>query len=554
MDRKRILLVKLDKGKLKDSADLLGSLLMAKVQVAAFSRSDVPQRKRVPFYLYIDEFQNFASDSFATILSEARKYGLSLVMAHQTLAQISPELRSLILGNTGIQVYFRANRQDAQLLAKEAFEYSGFEVKSVRSFSPKYWSLGEEWELHTEELQKLSPRECYVKHKIEGGLIGLQTVEVKPPRALAGITEEEFAELVDACPFGRKYLVERASLRALASGPSPEVPDESERFDEKAAANASEAVRRPDEKHPEAVARSRKPKKGRPEAESSREDLLPEEEGVLEFILQHPGTFVTPMYQELGLSGYRGDRLKESLIRKGLIVQEETRAGKRGRLAKVLALTAAGHNRAKQGGVAGKGGDDHKRLQEMFREQAEVYDWTAVVEERIPRTQETVDVGLRKGDVRVAIEISSTTKAEHEMQNIRKCLEAGYDYVVSVCAEDKRLQMLKAEAKKSFSPRELERIRFFAPSRVKDFLKSLSVPAIVSENPIVSGQISRQKQLMDMNEASEYLGIRKNTLYEWVIERKIPHVRVGRLLKFRREDLENWLRKRTREEKDRDFV
>jgi type IV secretory pathway TraG/TraD family ATPase VirD4 len=76
--------------------------------------------------LYIDEFQNFASDSFATILFEARKYGLSLIMAHQTLAQISPELKSLILGNTGIQVYFRLNRQDAQALAKKAFEYSGY--------------------------------------------------------------------------------------------------------------------------------------------------------------------------------------------------------------------------------------------------------------------------------------------------------------------------------------------------------------------------------------------------------------------------------------------
>jgi excisionase family DNA binding protein len=89
---------------------------------------------------------------------------------------------------------------------------------------------------------------------------------------------------------------------------------------------------------------------------------------------------------------------------------------------------------------------------------------------------------------------------------------------------------------------------------MKSFLKSVDPADIVSEKGIVSGQISKQKQLMDMNEASEYLGIRKNTLYEWVMERKIPHVRVGRLLKFRREDLEAWLRKRTQEEKDRDFV
>ena len=554
MDRRRILLVKLDKGKLKDSADLLGSLVMAKVQVAAFSRSDVPQRKRVPFYLYIDEFQNFASDSFATILSEARKYGLSLVMAHQTLAQISPELRSLILGNTGIQVYFRVNRQDAQLLAKEAFEYSGFEVKSVHRFSPKYWSLGEEWELHTEELQKLSPRECYVKHKIEGGLIALHTVDVKPPHKTAGMGEAEFGELLRTYPFGQKYLVERERLLALTDGMKKVAIDEPEREKTREAADEPRGTEKPGEKPPEPHAAPIKRKKDRPEKPVSQEELLPDEEAMIGFVRDHPGTFVTRMYKELALSGYRGDKLKGSLIEKGLIAQEETRSGKRGRLAKVLALTATGQDRAKRVGLAGKGGDDHKRFQQMIREQAEVYDWSAEVEERIPRTQETVDVGLRKGDVRVAIEISSTTKAEHEMQNIRKCLEAGYDCVVSVCSEDKRLAALKGEAKKSFSPRELERIRFFAPSRIKDFLKSLSVPGNVSERSIVSGQISRQKQLMDMNEASEYLGIRKNTLYEWVIERKIPHVRVGRLLKFRREDLEAWLNKRTQQETDRDFL
>ncbi len=121
MDHRKILLIKLDKGKLKDSADLLGSLLMAKIQMAAFSRSDILQRKRIPFYLYIDEFQNYATESFSIVLSEARKYGLSLIMAHQTLAQIPEELRSLILGNAGIQVFFRLNRHDATALSKEAF-------------------------------------------------------------------------------------------------------------------------------------------------------------------------------------------------------------------------------------------------------------------------------------------------------------------------------------------------------------------------------------------------------------------------------------------------
>jgi len=220
MDHRKILLIKLDKGKLKDSADLLGSLLMAKIQMAAFSRSDVLQKKRTPFYLYIDEFQNYASESFSVILSEARKYGLSLIMAHQTLAQIPEELRSLILGNTGVQVYFRLNRHDASLLAKEAFEYSGHEVKRVSGFRPTYWSLGEEWERYTSELQTLPPRVCYVKHKIEGGLIPIRTVDIETAQEsfidIAGMSENEYLNLIRNIPFGRQYLVSREEINRKA--------------------------------------------------------------------------------------------------------------------------------------------------------------------------------------------------------------------------------------------------------------------------------------------------------------------------------------------------
>jgi len=212
MDEKKVLLINLNKGKLKDSTDLLGSLLMAKIQMAAFSRANIPREKRVPFYLYIDEFQNFASESFAVILSEARKYGLSLIMAHQTLSQISEELRSLILGNTGLQVFFRVNRHDASLLAKEIFQYSGYEVKSMGKSSPNFWSYSEEWEFKTEELQNLDPRFCYAKHKIGGGVIPLHTVEIEPPWEVLGMEAEPFQKYVDQIPFGQKYLVARQEL------------------------------------------------------------------------------------------------------------------------------------------------------------------------------------------------------------------------------------------------------------------------------------------------------------------------------------------------------
>lgn len=545
MDQSKILLIKLDKGKLSDSADLLGSLLMAKIQMAAFSRSDISQKKRVPFYLYIDEFQNFASESFAVILSEARKYGLSLIMAHQTLAQIPTELRSLILGNAGIQVCFRLNRQDSNILAKEAFEYSGYEVKTVSSFSPKFWSLGEEWEHYISELQSLPLRYCYVKHKIEGGVVLLQTVDIEMTEEILDMDEDRYQKFIKGIPFGRKYLESRSALLALADKRQEDLKKEIE--EKKADQKIEQTVGKPQKKpvkHDELI---RQPLKKIVKDES---ELSPEEVEFLEGVSKNPDLFVTQIYKTLKLSGYKGDRLKESLLEKELIIQEETRKGKRGRLAKVLVLTEKGTSTLKKLLPVGKGGDHHKHLQMMMKDQAQTLGWIAKIEERIPRTLETVDVGLRKEDIRVAIEISSTSKVAYEIQNIRKCLEAGYDYVLSVSEEEKTINLVKKEARKSFTHKERERIRFYHPSQVKNFLINVSPQSIVSEKGIVSDNILKKKLILDTIEAADYLGIKKSTLYDWVVQRKIPHIKVGRLLKFRTADLDAWLQKRTKEEED----
>lgn len=541
MDSRKILLVKLDKGKLKDSADLLGSLLMAKIQMAAFSRSDIPQTKRTPFYLYIDEFQNFASESFMVLLSEARKYGLSLIMAHQTLAQIPEELRSLILGNTGIQVYFRLNRHDSQLLSKEAFEYSGYGVKTYDLYrGPKFWNLSEEWEHYTEALQNLPPRVCFVKHKIEGGIIPIHTQEIRPVWEELMMDQEEYQDFIKTIPFGRKYLIERERLIELEA-------QKRKFFEERPKEKRLEVAAKKEEiKEPEKERII--PIRGKPEKVAQSEELLPEEKGFLDFIFRHPNMFVTQIYESLGLSGYKGDKLKESLIEKDLICQQETRDGKGGRLAKILVLTDKGLSFLKEKAPEGKGSDLHKHIQLMLKEQAEAFGWKAKIEEKIPRSPESVDIGLKKNDLKVAVEISATSKPDQEIENLRKCLEAGYDYVISVSSDEKQVSLIKQEAKRIFSFKERERLRFCHISRFKNVLLSIG-GGIVSENGIVSEQISKEKQLVDVNEAAEFLGISKHTLYEWVLQGKIPYHKVGRLLKFKREDLSSWLEKRKMEEK-----
>lgn len=121
MDEGKILVVNLSKGLLgEDNASILGALLVTKIQLAAMSRSDIPDIKdRRPFYLYVDEFQNFATDSFATILSEARKYGLNLTVANQYISQMSDTVRDAVFGNVGTMITFRVSADDAPILAKQ---------------------------------------------------------------------------------------------------------------------------------------------------------------------------------------------------------------------------------------------------------------------------------------------------------------------------------------------------------------------------------------------------------------------------------------------------
>src|SRR3989344_5722881 len=120
MDEGKILLVNLSKGRIGDiNAGLLGMVVVGKILMSALSRVDLPQEKRRDFNLYIDEFQNFTTESIATILSEARKYRLNLVIAHQFIAQLEEKIRDAVFGNVGSMVVFRVGADDAEFLVKQ---------------------------------------------------------------------------------------------------------------------------------------------------------------------------------------------------------------------------------------------------------------------------------------------------------------------------------------------------------------------------------------------------------------------------------------------------
>jgi energy-coupling factor transporter ATP-binding protein EcfA2 len=120
MDNERLFIANLSKGSLgHDKANLLGSLLTTQFQLAAMGRASRPEEERPDFYLFIDEFQNFSTDAFASILAEARKYRLCLILSHQYIDQLSLPIRQAVFGNVGTLIVFRVGYADAEVMEKE---------------------------------------------------------------------------------------------------------------------------------------------------------------------------------------------------------------------------------------------------------------------------------------------------------------------------------------------------------------------------------------------------------------------------------------------------
>ena len=162
MDEQKILIVNLSKGKIgEDNMALLGAMIITKVQLAAMSRANVAASERPDCFLYVDEFQNFATESFASILSEARKYNLGLTIAHQYIAQMVEEVKDAVIGNVGTMITFRVGAPDAEALVKE--------------FAPVF---------DANDLVNLQKAHIYVKLLIDGIAAPAFSAQTLPPIAI----------------------------------------------------------------------------------------------------------------------------------------------------------------------------------------------------------------------------------------------------------------------------------------------------------------------------------------------------------------------------------
>jgi len=195
MDNKKILLVNLSKGRLGDiNANLIGLILVGKILIAALSRVDMPGKDFPPFYLYIDEFQNITTDSIATILSEARKYKLSLNIAHQFTAQLEEGIRDAVFGNVGSICAFRVGAEDSEYLEKQ--------------FTPTFSSS---------DLMNIDNRNAYLRLLVNGKPTKPFNIEVPPPpkgdaEKLEKLKEMSYLKYGRPCEEVEKLILEKYKI------------------------------------------------------------------------------------------------------------------------------------------------------------------------------------------------------------------------------------------------------------------------------------------------------------------------------------------------------
>jgi hypothetical protein len=215
MDEGKILLINLSKGKTGEvNAKLLGLIIVSKLQMAALSRADQPEDARRDFYLYVDEFQNFVTDSFATILSEARKYRLNLIMAHQFISQLAIEkegssqmdtaMRDAVFGNTGTMISFRIGVEDSEIMSKEfAPVFNEFDLVNIDRFN------------------------AYIKLMIQGTASRPFNMETFPKPADADHNQAQIIRNLSRLTYGRprsevqNEILERTQLGSPTQAPTP---------------------------------------------------------------------------------------------------------------------------------------------------------------------------------------------------------------------------------------------------------------------------------------------------------------------------------------------
>ncbi len=395
----KIVIANVSKGALgEDAAFLLGSFLLSKFQIATMARASIPRAKRKLYTLIVDEFQNFAGSrsnvaNITSLVSEARKYRVALVVATQMTEYLHRDISAALLGNIGTLIVLRCGVNDALYLQKQLGQFTAQDLQDL-PVGQAIIRMERATDSFNASLHKMRHRQKSYKDEI-----------IKHSR-------KNFCRPLEE--------VERAlSTSAIASGTNT------------------------------------KKKKTQ-----SIETLLVQEKTFLECVFNNPTLSVTKLYKAQSLSAYMGDRLKRKLKENGLLTEVETHLGIGSRVAKYLFLTKKGFDALPQQHVSlsGKGGQLHRYWQSVLNVQAESNGFKATIEEQIPGRRESVDLGIEKQGKRIAVEISVTTSANQELQNIIKCLNAGYHRVITLTTEEKKMTEIQDRIEQEIPENERQKV------------------------------------------------------------------------------------------------
>lgn len=399
---KKVVVINLAKGLLGESAAAtLGFLFLSAIQQTVMGLAKIPPKERDYFALILDEAHLFLgkenTDTMNSLLSESRKYRWVNVIGTQILAAIDPRVRDSLLGNVGTLLCFRIGVDDARVLQKEFGLFTA------------------------DDLLNLMPGEAIIRVGRSQDSFNLKT---------------HFINL-EALPNGHiNEIIERS--RDLYCTPRAETSTV----------------------HPPAHSSLQGPAKPIRTDTTQSQTISVQEKAFLGYVFSYPTVSVTGLYKQQGLSGYMGDKLKKELIQQEYIKEITTHLGQRSRIAKFLLLTQEGFDALgiNYNAEDGKGGTLHRYWQTVIKIHAQGKGYEVSIEEAIPSTNEAVDLGLSQNGLKTAVEISVTTPAEHEVNNISKCLKAGYDKVIVLTLEEDKMLEIQNLIKKVLSSEEQEKV------------------------------------------------------------------------------------------------
>ncbi len=414
MDYGRIFLARLSHGAVgEENAHLLGALLVSKFNQLAMGRQQVKASDRRDFWLYIDEFQHFATPSMASLLSGVRKYRLGLILAHQELRQLesrSADVASAVLSNAYARVCFRVGDQDARKLAEG---FMSFEAS---------------------DLQKLGTGE-----------------------AICRVERADFDFNLHVEPVGDVDEAMAASTRDRALSASRQryaVPRQL--VEEELRVRMEEAIE---------PAASREPRPS-PPPPAPPKPMLP--------VTIEPANSSAPILPASGEGTSKPVRRRE----------------------KERSVAAA------DPAPMGRGGPEHKYLQQLIKQWAEGMGYRASIEKAV-LGRRGVDVALEKEGMSIACEISVTTSEQWELGNVRKCLSAGFAHVMMVCPDSKQLAKLRKGIEQELVDEERARVHFFLPDEMFAYVEELEVQSLEQEQTVRGYKVKRSFRTMSAAERSD---------------------------------------------------